>query len=175
MDAIRLELKNVCIAFETYKGNPNKLVGYQEITGHIVFDIKPGIVFRRKARYFGDGHKTEPPAALAYSMVVSSDSMRIILTTAAINGLEVMGVDVKNAFLTAPCKNKIWLIAGPYFWNKQGKQFLVVRAFYGLKSLSAAFRAYMADKLDEMGLKSSVADPDIWMRTAVKMDGEEYY
>ena len=42
MDAIRLELKNVCIAFETYKGNPNKLVGYQEITGHIVFDIKLG-------------------------------------------------------------------------------------------------------------------------------------
>ena len=91
------------------------------------------------------------------------------------NGLEVMGSDVQNAFLTALCKEKIWLIAGPEFGNEQGKKFLVVRDLYGLKSASAAFRAYMADKLDEMGLKSSVADPDIWMRTAVKMDGEEYY
>ena len=27
--AIQLEMKNVCIAFETYEGDPNKLVGYQ--------------------------------------------------------------------------------------------------------------------------------------------------
>jgi hypothetical protein len=33
----------------------------------------------------------------------------------------------------------------------------------------------MAKKLDEMGLKSSVADPDKWLRPASKPDGEEYY
>ena len=33
----------------------------------------------------------------------------------------------------------------------------------------------MANKLDEMGFKSSVDDPDVWMRPAVKPDGEEYY
>ena len=49
---------------------------------------------------------------------------------------------------------------------------LVVRALYGLKSASAAFRAYMADKLDEMGFKSSVAEPDFWMRPDVKPDEE---
>ena len=81
--------------------------------GHIVFDIKLRENFKQKARYCSDGRKTKSPAALTYSTVVSHDSVRIILTTAAMNGLEVMGADVQNAFMTSPCKEKIWLIAGP--------------------------------------------------------------
>ena len=50
----------------------------------------------------------------------------------------------------------------------------MVRAFYGLNSASATFQAYMADKLVEIGLKASVADPDVWMIPAVEPDGEEY-
>ena len=33
----------------------------------------------------------------------------------------------------------------------------------------------MAEKLDEMGFKSSMGDPDVRMRLATKPDGEEYY
>ena len=33
----------------------------------------------------------------------------------------------------------------------------------------------MAEKLDNAGFKSSVADPDVWMRPATKSDGTEYY
>ena len=65
--------------------------------------------------------------------------------------------------------------AGPEFGPEQGKVFIVVRALYGLKSASAAFRAFMAKKLDEIGFKSSPADPDVWMRPAVKYDGGKYY
>ena len=42
MDAIKLEMKNVRVAFEEYDGDPNSLVGYTQITGHIVFDVKLG-------------------------------------------------------------------------------------------------------------------------------------
>ena len=86
MDVIRLEMKNVRIDYETYGGYPNGLVGYQEITGHIVFDIKLGETFRRNARYCAGGHKTKSPAAMIYSTVVSHGSVRIILTTAAMDG-----------------------------------------------------------------------------------------
>ena len=139
MDVIRLEMKNAHIAFDTYKGDPNKLVVYQEITGHIVIDIKLGENFRRKPRYCSDGHKTKSPAALTYSTVVSSDSVRMIFTTAAMNGLEAMGSDLQNAFLKALCKEKILLIEGLESGNKQSKTFLVFRALYGLKSASTAF------------------------------------
>ena len=33
----------------------------------------------------------------------------------------------------------------------------------------------MANKLDEIGLKSSPDYPDVWLRPAIKPDGEEYH
>ena len=44
---------------------------------------------------------------------------------------------------------KHYIIAGDEFGHEKGKIFIVVRALYGLKSASAAFRSFMAKKLDE--------------------------
>ena len=52
---------------------------------NIIFDVKLGEGFRRKARFVGDGHKTETPSSVTYSSVVSRDSIRIILMIAALN------------------------------------------------------------------------------------------
>ena len=175
MDVVRLEMKNVRVAFEEYDGDPNALVGYTQITGHIVFDVKLGENFRRKARYCADGHKTGAPASVTYSTVVSRDSVRILLTIAALNELKVLGADVQNAFLTAPNKEKVWMVAGPEFGADEGKTFLVVRALYRLKSASFSFRSYMAAKLTELGFQSTLADPDVWLRAASKGDGDQYY
>ena len=41
-DSISKEMTNVMIAFEECEGNPLDLISYQEITGHLVFDIKLG-------------------------------------------------------------------------------------------------------------------------------------
>jgi Reverse transcriptase (RNA-dependent DNA polymerase) len=89
--------------------------------------------------------------------------------------LRVLGADVQNAFLTAPNKEKCWIIAGPEFGPDEGKTFLVVKALYGLKSASISFRSFMAEKLTGMGFQSSLADPDVWLRAAMKEDGECYY
>lgn len=175
MDAIRLEMKNVRVAFEEHEGDPSKLVGFEEITGHIVFDVKLGENFRRKARFCADGHKTKAPSSVTYSSVVSRDSVRIILTIAALNEISIKCADVQNAFLTAPNLEKCYMYAGEEFGEEKGKLFIVRRALYGLKSASASFRAFMASRLDEMGFKSSMADPDVWMRPAIKPDGSEYY
>ena len=49
MDAIRLEMTNLMVAFQEYDGNPEDLVtkGFAKITGHLVFDVKLGEIFRR--------------------------------------------------------------------------------------------------------------------------------
>jgi hypothetical protein len=174
-DAISMEMKNNRVAFEQFDGNPEDLKGYEEITGHLIFDVKLSENFRRKARFVADGHLVETPASVTYSTVVSRESVRLLLLIAALNDLDVMGCDVQNAFLSADNLEKHWLKAGPEFGAEQGKTFIVVRALYGLKSASAAFRAFMAKKLDEIGFKSSPADPDVWLRPAVKPDGEQYY
>lgn len=176
MDAIRKEMTDNPHAFTKHKGDPKELVGFTEITGHLVFDVKLGENFRQKARFCADGHKTGAPAAITYSTVVARDSVRILLLIAALNDLPLKGVNVKNAFLSAPNLEKVWIRAGPEFAEEdQGKVFIVKCAFYGLKSASVAFRNYLAEKLDHMGFKSSVADPDVWMRPSIKQDGTRYY
>ena len=81
MDNIKLVMRNVRIAFEEFDGDSNTLIGYTQITEHLVFDVKLGENFRRKARHCADGHKTGAPALVTYSSVVSRDSAVCILLT----------------------------------------------------------------------------------------------
>ena len=57
----------------------------------------------------------------------------------------------------------------------RGKTLIVNKALYGLKSSGASFRYFLAERLDDMGFKSSMADPDVWIRPAIKPDGEQFY
>ena len=174
-DAINEEMKKVRVAFEEHEGDPNDLVGYQKISTHLIFDIKLSENFRRKARLVADGHKTQTPKSVTYSSVVSRDSVRICLLLAALNDLDIKCADIENAYLTAPCREKVWTTGGKEFGSDIGKNFIVVKALYGLKSSGAAFRSFLAEKLDEIGYKPSMADPDVWMRPATKPDKETYY
>jgi hypothetical protein len=169
-------MKNVRPAFEVWDKDVSELPpGYQKITCHMIFDVKMGENFRRKARFVADGHKTKTPAAMTYSSVVSRDSVCIALTIAALNDLEIMACDIQNAYLTADCREKCWTAAGPKFGSEAGLPMIIKKALYGLKSSGAAFRAHLTETLDAMGYKPSYADPDVWLRKAVKPDGFKYY
>ena len=52
---------------------------------------------------------------------------------------------------------------------------IVVRALYGLKSSGAAFRSFLAEHLHDIEYKPSLADPDVWMRAAIKPNGFKYW
>ena len=43
-----MEMNNNRIAFETYEGDVKDLVGYKEITGHLIYAVKLAQNFRRK-------------------------------------------------------------------------------------------------------------------------------
>ena len=174
-NAIKEEMDKIKGAVRVHEGTPDELIGFQQITGHIIFDVKLGEGFRRKARFVGDGHKTKTPSSVTYSSVVSRDSVRIMLLIAALNKLDIQGADIENAYLTAPCREKVWMQGGIEFGELAGEVLIIEKALYGLKSSGAAFRAFLAETFDNMGFTSSVADPDIWMRPATKNDGEEYY
>jgi hypothetical protein len=102
--------------------------------------------FQRKARLVAGGHMTEVSSAtMTYASVVSRESVRIALTLAALNDLEVKTADIENAYLTAPIGEKIWCTLGPEFGGDAGKRAIIVRALYGLKSAGASFRNHLAD------------------------------
>ena len=70
---------------EEYKGDPYDLVGHQEITGHIIFDVNMRYNFRRNEIFFADVQKTKTPTSITYSTVVSRDSVRIYMTIDSLN------------------------------------------------------------------------------------------
>ena len=176
-DAIEDEMRKIkeMDVFKVYDGKPEDLFGYKCISTHMIFDIKLGENLRRKARLVADGHKTDPPSSVTYSSVVSRVSVRICLLIAALNELDLQAADVENAYLLAKCREKVCIVAGPEFGDMKGKTLIINRALYGLKSSGASFRSFLAERLDDMGFKPSIADPDVWMRPAVKSDGEKYY
>lgn len=174
-DALMKEMKNVRPAFEEFEGTADKLVGYQKIRCHIVWDVKLGENFRRKARLVAGGHTTDTPTSLTYSSVVSRDSVRIALTIAALNGLEILACDIQNAYLNAPVREKVYTIAGPEFGSDAGKIMIIRKALYGLKSSGAAFRSMLAKTIWDLGYRPSKADPDVWLKPATKPDGFRYY
>ena len=162
-DAICKEMRNVHPAFEVFEGQVENIPkDYQFLRCHMIFDVKFGENFRRKARLVAGGHMTDTPNALTYSSVVCRDSVRIALTIGALNDLSVMACNIQNAYLTAECREKIWTRAGPEFGSESGSIMIVRKALYGLKGSGAAFRAHLAEKLHDIGFIPTRADPDVW-------------
>ena len=94
---------------------------------------------------------------------------------AALNDLDLLACDIKNAYLTADSREKVYVIAGPEFGSDKGKVMIVRKALYGLKSSGAAFRALLAKTIFDMGYRPCRADPDVWMRAATKENGFKYW
>jgi hypothetical protein len=152
----------------------NVNVGWSKVTGHIIFNVK--MDFTRKARWVLTGHKTSNPIGSTYAGVVSRESVRISLTYAALNDLDVMAADIRNVYLQAPSSQKDCIICGPEFGlENKGKTALVTRALYGGKSAGKDFRNHLWSCMRHLDFKSCLADPDVWMRPAQKPDGSEYY
>ena len=149
--------------------------GFQEITCHLVFDVK--MDFTRKARFVADGSKTDTPVGICYSSVVSRDSVRLALLVAALNDLDVFSCDIGNAYLNAKCREKIWFVAGLECGKSmQGKVMRLTRALYGLKSSGASWRQMFKEFIEsKLEFLPSRIDPDMYYRRNRKPNGEQYY
>jgi len=142
----------------------------------MIYDVKLGENFRRKARLVAGGHVTDAPSSLTYSSVVSRDSVRICLLIAALNNLDVLSCDIQNAYLTAECREKVYTIAGGEFGPEdKGKIMIIKQALYGLKSSGAAFHSKCADMLWNMQFRPSRADNVVWMRPARNSENMKVY
>jgi hypothetical protein len=107
---------------------------------------------------------------MTYASVVSRDSVRIALTLAALNDVDVMMGDIQNTYLTAPITEKVWTILGPEFVEDNGKRNLIVRALYGLKSTGAAFSNHLASCMYHLGWKPCLSDQDLWIKEETRPD-----
>ena len=173
-DAINKEMSNLKVAFDIMEDSESLPPGWSKASGHLVFDVR--MTLERKARWVKDGHRTPEPDNSTYAGVVSRESVRIALTYAALNNLDVCACDIQNAYLQSPSSEKHYIICGPEFGLENvGKRAKIIRALYGGKSAGADYWRHVRKAMDEMGFMSCKADPDVWFRSSVKEDGTDYY
>ena len=131
-DATSLELDQIDSyqAFQDLGKDAPAPTGYKKIRVHLVFDVKHD--GRHKARLVADGHLTDTPLESVYSGVVSLRGIRLMLFLAELNKLETWATDIGNAYLEAKTKEKVYIIAGREFGERQGHTLLIHKALYGL-------------------------------------------
>ena len=113
------------------------------MTCHLIFDIK--MDFEMKCRMVANGAMTEAPLSLAYSSVVSRYSVRLDFLIVKLNDLDMMACDVRNVYLNAPCREKIWFVAGIEHGERKGIVMVVLQVLYRLKFSGASWRAMFAE------------------------------
>jgi hypothetical protein len=132
-DALAKEMTEVGVAFEVLEKGIKAPIGWSKVTGHLIWDVK--MDFTGKARWVLDGHRTINPNGSTYAGVVSSDSIRIAFTYAALNGVDVFAADIRNTYLQAPSSQKDYIFCGSEFGIENvAKVALIHRALYGGKS-----------------------------------------
>ena len=127
---------------------------------------------RHKARLVAGGHLTETPVDSVYSSVVSLRGIRILTFLGELNKMQVWATDIGNAYLETYTQEKVYIIAGPEFGEREGHTLIISKALCGLHSSGLRWSERLADVLREMGFKLSKAERDIWMRD--KGDHYEY-
>jgi hypothetical protein len=140
----------------------------------MIFHIKMDD-FRRKARFFAGGHTTDTPHEMTYAIVVARESVRVALTLADLNDVDVKMADIENSYLIAPITEKVWTVLGPEFGYDAGNRALIVRALYGLKSAGSAFRNHLTECMKHLGWNPCRADRDLWMKAETRPDDGVIY
>jgi hypothetical protein len=147
---VKKKIKNVRITFKILNGDDAIPSTFQQITCHMIFDVKMED-FRRKTHFVARGDTTDTPHAMMYTSVLLRESVRIALTLAALNDLDVKMADIENAYLAAHITEKVWTVLGPESGVDDGKNALIVRALYGLKSSGTALRKHLAECMAYLG------------------------
>ena len=165
--ATEFEKLDKCEVFKDL-GDPKKGTripsGYRTIRIHIVYDVKND--GRHRAGVVAGGHLTpEPgPGESVYSGVVTLRGMKTVMFLAELNYLKLWNTDISSAYLEAYTTERVVIIAGPEFGERQGHIFVIWKALYGLRFSGKLFGELLFEALDELGFTPSRAEPQIWMR-----------
>jgi hypothetical protein len=66
--------------------------------------------------------------------------------------------------LEAKTNEKVYIIAGPEFGEREGHVLLVNKALYGLKTSGKQWHEKFKEVMKDMDFKQCKADLDVWMR-----------
>jgi hypothetical protein len=159
-----------CFDFRPPHFKPSSEYQFTKLT--MIYEIKQD--GRKKARLVAGGHLVDPRGINSRSTVVKGISVRLLDLIAHRDKLTTLCGDIGNAFVTADCLEKVYSRAGPEFGDREDSVLILVKALYGLRSSSRAFRRHFADFLRSLGFRPTRYDRDVWMRLREEHDGYDY-
>jgi len=95
---------------------------------------------------------------------VPLQGIQILTFLGEVNRLKVWSTDIGNAYLEMYTREKVYIIAGAEFGDREGPVLIISKALYGLHSSGLRWSERLADVLRSMGFFPSKAEKDIWMR-----------
>jgi hypothetical protein len=91
-------------------------------------------------------------------------AVRIGFFLGELYGLLCFACDIGNAFSYGKTKDKVYISSGSEFGvNLHGKNLMIDKSFYGLKTSAARFHEHLSESLLRLGFKKTKHDPDLWM------------
>jgi Reverse transcriptase (RNA-dependent DNA polymerase) len=99
-----------------------------------------------------DGHLADIPLDSVYSGKVSLQGFQLVLFPAALNGLQLWATDIGTAYLEAYTSEKVYIVAGPEFGDREGHILLISKELYGLQSSGARWPDRFVDCIRELQL-----------------------
>ena len=131
--------------------------------------------FTLKIRLVAGVYKTALPSSITYFSVVSRESVRLEFIISSLKDLDICACNIGNAYLSSPCRYKLWTEEGSEFGSEKGYVFLIVRALYGLKSSGADWISKLAETLNSMGYRSTESDLGVCIKRETIYNGTAYY
>ncbi|TFY50378.1 hypothetical protein EVJ58_g11073, partial [Rhodofomes roseus] len=130
-----------------------------------VFDVKTD--GRKKARLVAKGYSQIEGLDYdqVFSPVVRFETVRLILALAALEGMHISGLDVRNAYLYGKLDEEIYM-EQPEGFKVKGQEHRVLRllrALYGLKQAGLAWWRTLNESLKELGFTRLVSDAGIFI------------
>ena len=78
--------------------------------------------------------------------------------------MDIWTTDIGNAYLEEYTKEKIFIIAGLVFGEREGRHLIISKVLYGLKSSSLPWWDRLSIVLHKMGFFPSKVEDDTWMK-----------
>lgn len=75
-----------------------------------------------------------------------------------------LGNNIGNAYLEAKTKEKVFIVAGPKFGERQEHTLVIHKMLYGLKMSGVSWNERCSACLRKLGFTLCKAEPNIWMR-----------
>ncbi|KAI7933571.1 hypothetical protein MJO28_009171 [Puccinia striiformis f. sp. tritici] len=103
---------------------------------------------------------------LKYAPTGKAASLRLLLSFAVNEGLQIHQLDVRSAFLTCPLEDTVTPYPPQGYPCKEGTIFELKRAIYGLKQASLVWYKRLSGFLTSIGFYATLSDPCVFHRPA---------